>query len=708
MRYKNSKILIFYVVLAFFCTYYVLGIENLSFINSSWLAAHDVTTDLVSWKFFKNDIWRFPIGKNPNFGMDIGSGIVFTGSIPILAVFFKLFSSVLPDNFHYFSFWIFICFFLQSYVAFLIIYNNSKNLLFSIIGSLFFLLSPTLINRLGLHLSLCAHWLILLGFYIHTKDNLSNKNIYWAILISLSALIHFYFTIILLGVFYLFFFSKLKKNFSYKKLFIQTFFIIGSLVFTMFVFGYFEVPFTDALGFGYGQYQMDIAGIIIPNTSTTISHIDWSFFLPEMTGVGQEGFVYIGFGGILLLILGTVIFFSNFKKIINKEDLISYLLIIIIFSSIALTNDISVFGNRILNFELPKVFYGLLSIVRASGRLFWPVYYLIFLGSILIICKKFSKKNSVYVLLLLLFFQIVDIYPGLNKHYNSRAFISEKKIINYSFWNNLTKKNSILRTTYLNNETHFLSSLREILLLKNIKSTDISTHGRYNRKLASISRSNLYKSFNQYQMKKNIIFAIDNKNHLRNLKYLFKNKDVGFFLRDDSWFAVSGYNKQMTQYDKEELEKYEPITLPKSNKIYLNFSDENSIQGFGWTHNYHSKANGIWTEGNIANLLFKLNKNISKNFIILIKLNSLITKKNDVINFDIDVNNLFSKKFNLKNITDLKDNSIFINVDKDLIEEDIVYIKFKIKNPVTQLELLKSPDARQLGLLIESLEIINL
>jgi len=126
------------------------GIQNV--VANLGTAMTERQLDLI-WKFFKNDIWRFPIGKNPNFGMDIGSGIVFTGSIPILAVFFKLFSSVLPDNFHYFSFWIFICFFLQSYVAFLIIYNNSKNLLFSIIGSLFFLLSPTLINRLGLHLS---------------------------------------------------------------------------------------------------------------------------------------------------------------------------------------------------------------------------------------------------------------------------------------------------------------------------------------------------------------------------------------------------------------------------------------------------------------------------------------------------------------------------------------------------------------------------
>ena len=374
----------------------------------------------------------------------------------------------------------------------------------------------------------------------------------------------------------------------------------------------------------------------------------------------------------------------------------------------ALSNDISLFGNRIFNFELPKVLYAALSIVRASGRLFWPVYYLIFLGSIVIIYKKFSEKNAIYIVSLLLICQVIDIYPGLNKHYNSRAFITEKNIINYSFWNNLTKKNSILRTTYLNNETHFLTSLREILLLKNIKSTDISTHGRYNRRLASINRSNLYKLFDQYKIEKNIIFAIDNKNHLRNLKYLFGNKDVGFFLKNGTWFAVSGYNNEMTKYDKNELEKYEPITLPKGNKIYLNFSDENSIHGFGWTHNYHSKQNGIWTEGNIANLLFKLNKNTSNNFILKIKLNSIITKKNDEINFDIDVNNLFSKKFNLRNIKDLKDSSISINVDKKLIENDILYIKFKIKNPVTQLELLKSPDARQLGLLVESLEIINL
>ena len=92
----------------------------------------------------------------------------------------------------------FICFFLQSYISFLIIYDHTKNLTFSIIASLFFLLSPVLFNKIVMHLSLSAHWLILLGFYIEIKNELTKKIFYWTALISLSALIHFYFTIILL------------------------------------------------------------------------------------------------------------------------------------------------------------------------------------------------------------------------------------------------------------------------------------------------------------------------------------------------------------------------------------------------------------------------------------------------------------------------------------------------------------------------------
>jgi hypothetical protein len=42
-----------------------------------------------------------------------------------------------------------------------------------------------------------------------------------------------------------------------------------------------------------------------------------------------------------------------------------------------------------------------------------------------------------------------------------------------------------------------------------------------------------------------------------------------------------------------------------------------------------------------------------------------------------------------------------------MITNKICYIKFIINNPISPLELLQSPDARKLGILVESIEIEN-
>ncbi len=703
MKYKNITLISFYGFISLLITIYILGVDNISFLNSSWLAAHDVSTDLISWKFFKDDIWRFPIGSNPNYGMDIGSGIAFSGSVPIMAIIFKLFAGLLPFKFHYFGFWIFICFSLQGYIAYLIIYNLTKNQLFAIVGSLFFILSPTIINRLSFHLSLCAHWLILLGFYLETKKNLLNKNFYWCVLVSISSLVHFYFTIMLSIIYFVFLISDLKNNFYQSKVYKKALIFLTSLTITMFVIGYFEVPFTDALAYGYGNYALDFGSLIIPKTNVVNGNVNWSFFFNSNQEIGAEGFAYLGLGGISFLAFAVIMLITNFKNYIKNKNFFPYILIILIFLIIALTNKIHFFNALIFNFELPKIFYGILSTVRASGRLIWPVYYLIFIFSIILIYKKFPKKNSTYILIALFVLQLIDIYPGIKRHFNSNAFIIEKKLDNYAFWDNITKKNPILRTSYLHNQSKFLFQLREVLLLKNIKKTDISIHGRYNRKKASISRSSLYEMFNKKTMPKNIIFAIDNLNHLRNLKFLFRDENVGFFLKNKTWIMVNGYKNKMTEYDKKNLKKYDPIILKINNKIYFDFKNIDSINGLGWTHSFGTSNKGLWTEGNASNLIFRLEENEANNLKIAIKVNSIITKDNEPIIFSINLNDNFYKKFILNNINDLKDNTIYIDFNKKIALNNIIHIKFKIDNPVTKLELLESPDARKIGILVESL-----
>ena len=56
-------------------------------------------------------------------------------------------------------------------------------------------------------------------------------------------------------------------------------------------------------------------------------------------------------------------------------------------------------------------------------------------------------------------------------------------------------------------------------------------------------------------------------------------------------------------------------------------------------------------------------------------------------------------------INELEKNSIELRLKKEQMNEDTYYIKFKVDNPISPLELFESPDARKLGLLVESIEI---
>ena len=135
----DNKINFLFLFISSLCLVTVIGIENISFQSTKWLHTGDDTSmQHTAWYFFKNDIWRFPLGSNPNYGAEIGSSIVFTDSIPILGLFFKLFKSFIPGNFQYFSFWYLICFYLQLFFSFKILKKFTSSVPYSIIGSIFF------------------------------------------------------------------------------------------------------------------------------------------------------------------------------------------------------------------------------------------------------------------------------------------------------------------------------------------------------------------------------------------------------------------------------------------------------------------------------------------------------------------------------------------------------------------------------------------
>lgn len=50
----------------------------------------DPATHWLGWQFFRNSpLLQWPLGANPDYGMEIGSSIIFSDSIPLLAFIFK-------------------------------------------------------------------------------------------------------------------------------------------------------------------------------------------------------------------------------------------------------------------------------------------------------------------------------------------------------------------------------------------------------------------------------------------------------------------------------------------------------------------------------------------------------------------------------------------------------------------------------------------
>ena len=139
----KNKINFLFLFISFFYLMLIIGVDNISFQSTEWLhAGNDRTAPQLGWYFFKNDIWRFPLGSNPNYGDELGSSIIFADTIPILALIFKMFRSLIPDNFQYISLWYFICFYLQLFFSFKIIKKFTNSVLYSLIGSFFFLITP--------------------------------------------------------------------------------------------------------------------------------------------------------------------------------------------------------------------------------------------------------------------------------------------------------------------------------------------------------------------------------------------------------------------------------------------------------------------------------------------------------------------------------------------------------------------------------------
>ena len=112
----------------------VYGLHTINPNNINWIMSvyHDWGTHYLGWSYYRNESWTFPLGNINNLYFPVGTNVGFTDSAPLFALFFKIFSDILPENFQYLGILLFTCHLLIAYYSIKIFKLYTNNLFFII------------------------------------------------------------------------------------------------------------------------------------------------------------------------------------------------------------------------------------------------------------------------------------------------------------------------------------------------------------------------------------------------------------------------------------------------------------------------------------------------------------------------------------------------------------------------------------------------
>lgn len=391
------------------------GWKILDVTNDSWLlTGQDISQHYIGWKFYRASAWHFPIGQIDGIIYPETSCIIFSDSIPLFAIFFKILSPILPETFQYFGIWGIVTYLLIGGISAVIVRKSTESCWLCWIGSGLFCLSPYVFQRMYGHTALAGHWIILLaiGIWIYKPffSTFRRKLAAWTGLLIIGSLVHIYFIPMIMVFMFGFCLQDLFENRGWKEdLVFAPMTVVADLI-VLYAVGAFSKSGDYSDG-GLGVYSANVNSLFNPN-----NYAKYLKTLPIRPGQ-DEGFGYLGLGILFLLgcALGIYIVHKVWKYLERetKRTQIAFgcsvAVVLFIFLILAWSPEI-VFGTKtIMRIHYPEVILKILSTFRASGRFIWFVGYIIMIYCIMTVCRWPIKKVAYICVAGALVLQLADM-----------------------------------------------------------------------------------------------------------------------------------------------------------------------------------------------------------------------------------------------------------------------------------------------------------
>ena len=381
-------------------------------LNDGWLANGDPAASYLGWLFFRHEPWSLPLGLLHTLGMEQGSSIVYSDSIPLLAIFFKLLRAWLPAPFQYDGLWLCACYALQGYFAcrLLMLFTERRSAL--IFGVLLFLFSPIMLLRAQGHLALSAHWIIVAVLYLYYAPPERRRTLHWLLLLWLTPMIHAYLMFMAYAIWgaYLVRYGVLDRRWSVTQLVVRLAMSVAGSLAAMWLAGYFLKMEVSTGGFGY--YSMNMLAPFWPvGVGPTMPRS-----IVAATSGQYEGFNYLGLGILLALLFVALRSLAGLRRHrqhgathFHKAPDLPLIAVAAALSLLAISNEVTWGSHVLFVVPIPGRVQPAFNIFRASGRMFWPVYYLLILVAIRGLLRL-SKPICTRLLVVVFLVQMADLF----------------------------------------------------------------------------------------------------------------------------------------------------------------------------------------------------------------------------------------------------------------------------------------------------------